>query len=127
MKTINKPEVIVIKSYEVYGPLAANVRLVRWEDACNTELSGKGKLWVTRNHWTDRGDACKRAWKVEVRTGRFNHYTLSTHYTLDAAVKAAETRTTQEQKRAQRDLAERKAITDRWDARIAAGQNIIMG
>jgi hypothetical protein len=25
------------------------------------------------------------------------------------------------------DLADRKAITDRWDARIAAGQNIIMG
>jgi hypothetical protein len=25
------------------------------------------------------------------------------------------------------DLAERKAITDRWDARIAAGQNIIIG
>ncbi len=25
------------------------------------------------------------------------------------------------------DYAERKAITDRWDARIAAGQNIIMG
>jgi len=92
MTPSNKPEVLVISSYGIPRPLAANVRLEKWESVCHTSLTAKGKLWVTRNYWTDRGDACKRAWKDEVRTGRYDHYTFSTHYTLDAAIKAAETR-----------------------------------
>jgi len=83
-----KPQVIVISSYDLPRPLPANARIEPWEEICRK--LGKGNVYVNRNHWTERGEACKRAWKVEVCFGRFHHSTFSTHLTVDAAIKSAE-------------------------------------